>query len=459
MKIRVLSISIFGIFILICSGLFYSRHIYGKKIIDEQRIVYIKKTENGFQLIKNGAPFYIKGGAGYSNLKELTEIGGNTIRLYDTLNLQSNLDEAKKYGLSVIVDIPIPAYVRNKSYSSYINEEENKVLKQKIKILVNKYKNHTALLMWNLGNELNYPKVSWKDFIRENLARSRFISTFNEFIEIIHNEDKNHPVSTSLWHYQLKQKYINIKIFSPELDLISINVFGGINNLKDEINEINNLFGQFPYYISEWGTDGYWETKYTSWSAPIEPTSTKKVEQIKDRYKIITENNNNEVCLGSLVFFWGNKHERSSTWFSLFVDNFKSEIIKELENLWNNSSSGQNLIGLEYMLVDKLGAEDNIIFSPNELKCAELKINNLETDSIKISWELYSEIWDRDDSITVLDPVKKVDYFKSFENTKATFITPGIEGPYRIFAYVYDRQGYFASANTPFYVLNPNEKK
>lgn len=451
MKIRVFSIFTLGVFIMFCCGLFCLRHIHKEKIIDENRSVYIKKTKNGFLLIRNGSPFYIKGATGSSNLKELADIGGNTIRLYDTINLQEDLDEAAKYGLAVIVDIPIPAYTRP---GAYIDEEENKVLKQKIKVLVNKYKNHTALLMWNLGNELNYPRIHWKDFIRENSDRLRFISTFNGCVEIIHNEDRNHPVLTALWHFRLIQQYVNIRIFSPELDLVSINAFGGINNLTNDINVINHIFGQFPYYISEWGSDGYWETKFTSWRAPIEPTSAKKAEQIKSRYKIITDINK-EDCLGSLVFFWGNKHERTNTWFSLFEDNFKSEMIKELEKLWNNSESHQKLIGLEYMLVDKLGAADNIVFSPNELKCAELKMIDFNTDSVNISWEIYPEIWDRDDSVTVLDPGKKVDYFKSFENTKATFLTPGIVGPYRIFAYVYDRHGYFATTNAPFYVLNP----
>jgi len=43
----------------------------------------------------------------------------------------------------------------------------------------------------------------------------------------------------------------------------------------------------------------------------------------------------------------------------------------------------------------------------------------------------------------------------SIEDNKATFITPTEEGPYRIFAYIYDQNGNFATTNTPFYVLNP----
>jgi hypothetical protein len=39
------------------------------------------------------------------------------------------LDEALKYGLAAVVDIPIPMY----TWTSYRDEEENRILKQKVK--------------------------------------------------------------------------------------------------------------------------------------------------------------------------------------------------------------------------------------------------------------------------------------------------------------------------------------
>ena len=436
-------------------GLFTLRYYHGKKIIDESKSVHIKQTEKEFQLVRNGKHFYIRGAAGDSHFQELADLGGNTVRLYDTINLQSNLDEAAKYGLAVIVDIPIPAY----SGKNYINEEENKVLKKKIKVLVKKYKNHTALLMWNLGNEINYPKVHWKDFLRENLGKKRFISTFNDFIDIIHNEDKNHPVSTTLWNSDFQQ-HVAFEIFSPEIDLISYNVFGDVNNVKEQINQISFLFGKSPYYISEFGSDGWWwlEAKKTSWDSPIEQTSAKKAEQIKTRYSLIV--NNFENCLGSLLFFWGYKYECTDTWFSLFNDEYKSEIMIELEHLWRKSSDRPNLIGLDYMLVDGKGALDNLIFTPNELKGSELKLESSNIDSLRIRWEIYPDVWyhgwnEEKYNTKKLKPPIPLECFLSAEKNKTVFITPGKEGPYRIFAYVYDNHGFFATTNTPFYVLNP----
>lgn len=416
------------------------RNLGGKKIIDETRTVYIKKTDDGYQLIRNGEPFFIQGAAGNSHLEELSLINGNTLRIYDTLNLSEILDEAEKYGLAVIVDISIPEY--NKKYDCYSDKENNELIKQKVRVLINKYKGHPALLMWNLGNELLHPLV---------LRKNSFIKTFNELIDIIHSEDPNHPVSTAIGGVSRKAM-ASLSIHSPEIDLLSFNTFGGTKFIYSNLNQISFLFGGKPYYLSEIGSDGPWETRYTSWGAPIEPTSSKKAEHYRARYNQITENNDG-AYLGSLVFYWGNKLERTFTWYSLFLDDYKSEIIREIEDIWQKSNNNSPFIGLDYMLVDGKGAYDNIIYSPDELKTAKIVCSDSINDCFGIKWEIYPEVWIEDTSKMILNPKKPIDSFVGFEKNTATFITPNIEGAYRIFAYVFDQDGYFATTNTPFYVL------
>ena len=445
MKRPLLKYIFLGAFILILVSFFALRNLKEINIVDEARTVFIKRVDNGFQLFRNGTPFYIQGASGNSHFKDLASISGNTIRLYDTLNLSTFLDEADSCGLAVIVDIPIPAY--NRKFNAYLDDNNNQILKQKIKILVKRHKNHPALLMWNLGNELFYPFVLWKN---------SFVNTFNELIDIIHIEDPDHPVCTTLAGVS-RLEIASIYIHSPQIDLLSFNIFGNTKLYNYNVDQISFLFGAVPYYISEWGSDGMWESKLTSWRSPIEQTSTKKAEQINDRYSIIAKNKDGG-CLGSLVFFWGNKHELTFTWFSLYRNDYKSEIIKELENLWKKSNTTPALIGLEYMLVDGRGAADNLVFAPNELKISEIKFNTSKTDSISIKWEIYPDVWYQawyeNKYKKIIDPKEITDSFVSFENNKATFRTPGTEGPYRIFAYIYDQDGYFATTNIPFYVLN-----
>jgi len=432
------------IFIMILMGFFTLKYLHGERVVDETRTVFIKKTDNGYQLIRNGSPFYIRGASGNAHLKELALINGNTIRLYDTLNLENYLDEAERYGLSVIVDIPIPSF-----YDYFPNHETDSLSKQKISNLIKKYCNYPALLIWNLGNEMYYPFV---------LHKNSFIQNYNELISLIHSEDPNHPVCTTIAGDFNWKEIASIYIHSPKIDLVSFNTFGDIKNLDSRLSRLSFLFGIRPYYISEWGSDGPWngECEMTSWMSTIEPTSTKRSEQIRDRYEFVKENNKNGSCLGSLIFFWGQKQECTHTWFSLFRDdNSKSEVINELENLWKGSSINSGSIGLEYMLVNDEGALDNIIFAPNELRTAEIVFNELKKDSTRIEWELYPDAWYRTGDDHEPKPQLLINSFKSFEGNKAKFVTPDKEGPYRIFAYIYDQKGNFATTNTPFYVIRP----
>ncbi len=443
MKKKLLIIFLFVVFSMLLMGFYTLKYLRAEKIPNENRTVFIKKTETGHQLYRNGNPFYIQGATGIGHLKDLADIGGNTIRVYDTINIGYILDEAQKYNLAVIVDIPIPAY--SDKYDYYSNPHINYSLKQRIVSIVRKHRDHPALLLWNLGNELNYPPVFWKN---------NFINVFNELLDIIQREDSNHPVGTTLYGVGRRQ-LVSFYFHSPQIDFLSFNIFGNIKYLKNRLEQFSLLFNSFPYYISELASDGYWESERTSWNAPIEQTTSKKMEQIRVRYESIL-NLKDGACLGSLIFYWGNKHEITFTWFSLFDNNYKSEIIKEMERFWGKSNKKLCLIGLEYMLVDTKGAADNIVFAPNELKVAELSIKDCYKDSLRIKWEIFPEDWftsTDDNTLIFSNALKPIENIVFSQKNTTTFTTPSIEGPYRIFAYVYDQNGYFASANTPFYVL------
>ena len=259
----IFSILFFVIFIVL-----FTLYPWGlNKNYNEAGSVHLKSDGASFQLYRNGHPFYIKGAAGILHFEELAKTGGNTIRVYDTLNLAEVLDEAEKNGLAVIVDIPLPKY--DEQFPAYDDNKKNDELKAKVRFLVQKFRAHPALLIWNLGNELRYPL---------RLVPNKFIDTFNALIEIIHTEDPNHLVSTTV---QRRTDILAIARHSPQLDLLGYNIFGTIKNIRSYIESLNAVLSEsFPYYISEWGIDGYWETESTKWGAGIEPTSTKKMNNL-----------------------------------------------------------------------------------------------------------------------------------------------------------------------------------
>ncbi|MFD0977790.1 glycoside hydrolase family 2 TIM barrel-domain containing protein [Salinimicrobium gaetbulicola] len=397
--------------------------------------VYVAHDGNSYKLIRNNEPFQIKGAAGNSHFRELKEAGGNTIRVYDTINLKSTLDKAHEYGLAVIVDIPLPKY----GDGSKFYEKDLSVPKKKIASLIRKFKDHPALLYWNLGNELYYPTFH-KDV--------KFFSSYNSLVDLVKKTDPDHPVSTAVIGGN-RRRLASILMRSPDLDLISINSFGNLTNLDDRMKPFNMIWNG-PYVITEWGVNGPWEEDKTNWGAPIEQTSSKTSEILAERYASEVMNASN--CMGSVVFFWGNKQERTHTWFSIFSEEGKrSESFHTLKNLWNNEPLEYAGPQIYYAYLNGRGSPESIILTPGIQAEAEVVMLSKKVDSLEYSWEIRPEAWS---DIEKDQPVLK-QLTPKISSSKIKFTTPQKEGPYRLFVYVFDKENNYSTSNIPFYVLNP----
>ena len=404
------------------------------------RKVFIQKDSVGYTLYKDGNPYVIKGAAGFSHLSRLKEAGGNTIRIWDTLNLAAVLDEAHANDIAVIVGLPMP----ESQYNANFYEHPLKVARQyeNIKKIVAQYKNHPALLMWCLGNELGF---------YETFQHDAFYEAFNNLIDMIHEQDPDHPVTTALIVFQ-KKRILNLRLKAPALDLISFNTFGRLGDFKRHVEDFS-WFWNGPYLITEWGINGPWEAENTVWGAPIEDTSTKKAEQYQQRYEQYMPTNDPRF-LGSFVFYWGQKQERTHTWFSLFSrDGKASEAVSNLQYLWKGTNPENQAPKIEYMLLDEKGARDNIIFEAKSAKTAEVLVHDPEDDSLALHWEILPEDWyyEHQDTVPIPAPLERL--IIATEGKKLQFITPAREGPYRIFVEVHDHHGNYATANTPIYVI------
>lgn len=433
----------FSLFVLSAISLSIAVYLYTHsetKLIDETKTVYIKKDQNGFKLYRNGNPFRIRGAAGDGNyLRSLADIGANTVRIYDSIS-EAILDRAYQNNLAVIIDIPIPKYT--KEYNFYEDEKNNVELKDSIKILVNKYKNHPALLFWNLGNELDYPLV---------VKKNSFINTFNELIDIIHAEDPDHPVGTSL--IPSRTQTLSLHLHSPQLDLIGFNAFGNLKMVKPLMKKIALATNVLPYYISEYGNNGPWEETVTPWRVPIEQTSTKKAEQYIGLYNLYIRAD--KESLGDLAFFWGQKQEHTHTWFSIFdEEGRKSQVFYSLKSLWGSPiNENDKPPQIKYMLIDNQGANDSLVYNANEIKTARIIMESKLDTTYQYKWEVFNEGWNYKQTEKEDRPRKLPINIIDKKDRSLTFNVPDKEGPYRIFVYVYDQKGNFATTNIPFYVL------
>jgi len=328
-----------------------------------------------------------------------------------------------------------------------------KVAKQfhDLKKLVNKHKNDPAVLMWCVGNELTFPfKPSYNNFYK----------AFNNIVDMIHEDDPDHPVTTTMVNFQPKEIF-NMKI-RTNLDLISFNIFGKIHSFNRDLKNFA-WFWDGAYLITEWGIDGPWEgTAQTAWSAYIEPSSTQKAATISFRHKEQMPLNDPRF-LGSFIFYWGQKQETTHTWYSLFDDQGnQTETVDNARAVWTGKEPLYKGPKIKTMLLEGKEAKDNILLNSAATVNAEVFLETnesvgqpgLASTVQSIKWEIYPEDWFKKDNLNNLIRPKPVEglILKS-SGLKLSFVVPEKEGPYRIFATVYSANGYIATCNTPFYVL------
>ncbi|MEO0579157.1 MAG: hypothetical protein AAFZ58_10750, partial [Pseudomonadota bacterium] len=69
--------------------------------------VELKRTEQGWELLRGGEPYFIRGAGGDQSLEALARAGANSVRTWDAENVRGEsdvgvlLDEAHALGLTV----------------------------------------------------------------------------------------------------------------------------------------------------------------------------------------------------------------------------------------------------------------------------------------------------------------------------------------------------------------------
>jgi hypothetical protein len=405
--------------------------------------VYLKSENGTYRFYRNGKPFFIKGGSGFTNLKALSEAGGNTIRVWDTVNIAAILDSAQACHLAVIVGLPTPL---NQNMDEFYNDEAKVAAHlTNISKTVNRYKHHPALLCWCVGNEVAFP-------YKPNY--NRFYSAFNNVVDMIHRDDPDHPVTTTIINFQ--RKNIACIKFRTNIDFISLNIFGDIKHLKYNLKDFGWLW-KGPFLITEWGIDGPWYPNYqTAWGSYVENSSFKKAEQ----YQAIYQNQmplQDPRFLGSLVFYWGQKQEYTPTWFSLFdKTGRRSETVNAMSCLWKGERQTLQAPPLKYILLNQLGGRDNILLPGDTMAQGKVYLYGADTTGITYKWQLLPEDYHQVNNIYSQQNVVPIpnSFIGDSTGTSVSFRTPDKEGAYRLYVYAYNRQNYFATCNIPFYVLH-----
>ncbi len=403
--------------------------------------VFIKKENGRYSLYKNGHPFFVKGGSGFTHIPELAACGGNTVIVWDTSKIEATLNESQKYNVSVLIGLDVPG---GNFKEFYKDEQKIAALFRAYKNIVLRYRAHPAVLAWCLGNEAEMPFS----------LSSRFYGSFKDLLKMIHTEDPDHPVTTTIMSYQ-KHSIININLRIRDIDFISINTYNRLKEMDQQLAKVMPVWNG-PFLVTEWSPNGGWESENTTWQAPIENTSTKKAEQFAEFYKMYMPKNNPRF-LGSMAYYWGSREEYTHTWFSVFNDDGTPTEVKEvLNDCWKDTATIHQSVKIKYMLIDSLGARDNIILNPRSTHQVSLILaDGQPADSLTYYWEILTEDWLHWDRTwnNFKKPAALHGLLTDSTKQKSFFTCPAKEGPYRVFITVFNNKGYCATANTPFYVL------
>lgn len=409
----------------------------GKGDFPTEGSVHIAYTDStGYYFVRDGEPFVVQGVSGIQRLPLLKEYGGNTIRSYRPSELPEILDLADSLGIAVIADLPLPAFT---SYSDPSGDDLRETRDSLLRT-VERFRHHPALLCWMLGNEIFYSGYT-----------TEYQAAYNEIARAVRAADPDHPISTTVIPQQFPGLLLSWE--GLEVDFYSFNVFGNFKSLN-RLKWWAAPLWRGPYLISEWSYNGPWETVQTSWSAPIEDSSPAKANHLRERYLANLGETHDPRRLGSMAFYWGNKYERTPDWYSFFDEEGAiSEMAWELGNLWNRRRDSFPGPRLSYILVEDAGATDNVLLPPATTVNAKLSHLRPPADGYTATWEVRREDWLGQGELGESPPPLSL-VFTQKTVDGATFLTPRQPGPYRLHCRIYDREGYFSSANIPFYVLS-----
>jgi hypothetical protein len=392
--------------------------------------VEITGTSGNWKLLRGGKPYFVRGVGGTNRMDEFVSAGGNSMRTWGTEKAAQELDACQAKGLTMMVGI----WLGHKSYFDYKNPKQVQEQFEKVKSDVLRLKDHPAVLLWGLGNEME---------INNDIPETWM--AINDLARMCHQVDPNHPTATVVADIS-PQKIENIKKYAPDIDVLGVNSYGGMKDLPQRLKAAG---WTKPYIVTEFGPNGPWERQKTPWGAALEQTSSEKAAKYESDYK-------NSVlgqpgfCLGSYAFLWGDKQEETPTWFGMFLPTGeRTQAIDVMTQFWSGKAAKNQCPRItdftSFMSVDP--TTDETIF-----QCS-VKATDPDQDPIVYRWEVRDEVADKKYAGENEKRPKgiKGPWLKRNQNSFLhKFVMPA--GNYRVYCYITDGKGNAATTNFPFEV-------
>ena len=412
--------------------------LFGEGVMAEAVPVELRKTEQGWQLLRRGEPYLIRGAGGTHSLEQLAAAGANSIRTWDAENVRGDddvgviLDEAHALGLTVTVGIWLG---HERHGFDYRDKAQVDAQFERARQIVLRYKDHPAVLLWGIGNEMEGfddgdDPVIWK--------------AVNDIAAMVKELDPNHPtMSVTAFVHGERVEFVHRR--SPAIDIHGVNAYGGAQVVPEWLRDRD---ATKPFVLTEFGPLGPWEVPKTDWGAPYEPTSTEKAAFYRESYeKGIAAAPG--LALGSYAFLWGHKMEVTQTWFGMFLeDGSPTAAVDVMAEIWSGSAPEDLAPTLERLVID-----GDAEVSPG----AEVRVQTSAADpegrAVDVRWVLRPESGEISTGGDFRPSMPDIEG-AVIESRKdgAAVRMPEEPGAYRLFAYAYDEAGNAATANVPLLV-------
>ncbi|MFT4807346.1 MAG: hypothetical protein ACI9LX_000663 [Paraglaciecola sp.] len=417
-------------------------------------LVKVVKQNNQYALTVNGQPYDVRGvGLGYSNdenILALKEAGGNTFRTWELTHIEQELVMAEKLGLMIAVGIPT-----GKELLGFDYDNEEAVAEQFVWVtaVIEKYKNHPNVLLWVINNE---PNLLFDDKEKLKEVNPKVYAAMGDIIDYIHRIDPNHPVTFSLAGANPKDIAQVLK-YAPNIDILSVQSYGGLVGLPDSIFQSD---ADKPYMVTEFGPMGHWELPTTEWNREIEEPSAVKATGMAKRMQDVIIDDKTGKIIGSFVFFWGQKQERTPTWYGMFNEaGEQTASIDELTRIWTGQYPANRAPLSKAITINNTQAIENIRLKPEQPSTVKVQVNDSEDAPLTHKWVLMKEVETRSQgghfeakpaalALQILKSNVQPDF------VEMTFNAPDEVGEYRLFNYAHDGKNKVGNANIPFMVEN-----
>jgi len=401
--------------------------------------VEIATTGSGYQLLRGGEPYVVRGaGMARDDIERFAAHGGNSIRTWttndDRQDTRALLDVAAANNVTVALGLSMTA---ERHGFDYDDPEAVARQRESIRREVLEYKDHPALLFWLVGNELNH-----------SYSNPAVWDAVNDVARMIHELDPYHPVTTPISDFE-PDVIAEIQARAPAIDFISLQMYGSLFGLPESIAASGF---DAPFMVTEWGTIGYWEMEKTSWGSPVELTSSEKAGVFLRAHDDILARFDGQL-IGSYAFFWGQKQERTPTWFGLLTERGElTEAADAMQHIWTGEWPANRAPRVESITLDGKGPRESVVLAPGESYDAVFDAVDPDGDPLTYRWEVKPESastksgGDREAGLPSLEGLL------SDPAGQRTTITVDRPGQYRLFAYAYDGNDHAAHANVPFRV-------